>query len=321
MNDVDLVDVDLNLLVLFEAVFAEQHVGAASKRLHVSSSAVSHGLRRLRGLFDDPLFLRTPKGVVPTARAQELSGPVGEVLSRVRGVLGSVAPFQPATAKRRFTLGVPDATAAVVLPPLLALLSREAPGIDLGVRHLLPQTGFADLDAGTCDLVVLPVDDIPARFYSAILFEEEFVIAVRRGHPFLKAPTVRAYCELNHVLVSISADAHGYIDEVLAQKGLSRRVGLSVANFMLALAALVDTDFAAAIPGSLMASQAARFGLERVKPPLPLRRWNIRAIAPQVALRDAGVAWLFDALQRVTAAQRGNRESRQRSRKKRRTST
>lgn len=314
MNEIDLAQVDLNLLVLFEAVFAARHVGAAAARLHVSSSAVSHGLRRLRELLDDPLFLRTPKGVVPTTRAQELSAPVSEILSRVRAVMGSVAPFQPATATRRFTIGVPDSAAAVVLPPLLALLQREAPGIDLGVRHLMPQNGVEELDSGRCDLVIVPLEEVPARFCIKVLFEEEFVIAARRGHPFLKAPTLRAYCQLRHVLVSISGDAHGFIDQVLAEKGLSRRVALSVANFMLALAALVDTDFVAAIPSSLIAAQAGRFGLASVQAPLPLRRWDIGAVAPQVALRDAGVAWFFDALDRATA---GLRESGQRPRSRR----
>ncbi len=317
MNEIDLTSIDLNLLVLFEAVFAARHVGAAGARLHVSSSAVSHGLRRLRELFDDPLFLRTPKGVVPTARAVELSAAVVEILSRVRAVVGSVQPFEPATARRRFTIGVPDSTAAVVLPPLLSLLQREAPGIDLGHCHLLPQSAFDELDSGRCDLVIVPpLEQVPARFASTVLFEEEFVIAARRGHPFLKAPSLRAYCELRHVLVSASGDAHGYIDQVLAEKGLSRRVALSVASFMLALAALVETDFVAAVPSSMMVSQAARFRLGSVKAPLPLRRWNMCAIAPHVALRDAGVAWLLGAIERSAGAPRAKAGERTRRRKR-----
>ncbi|HEY6724037.1 MAG TPA: LysR family transcriptional regulator [Polyangiaceae bacterium] len=95
LNDIDLSRVDLNLLVVFEAVFRERHVANAAKRLHVSPSAVSHALGRLRDLFDDPLFLRNPKGVLPTARAAAISESVSEILSRVRGVVGSVAPFDP----------------------------------------------------------------------------------------------------------------------------------------------------------------------------------------------------------------------------------
>ncbi|HMJ10172.1 MAG TPA: LysR family transcriptional regulator [Polyangiaceae bacterium] len=308
MNEIQLSRIDLNLLVLFETVYTERHVASAAARLHVSPSAVSHGLRRLRQLFGDPLFLRTPKGVVPSARAEELNGPIADILGRVRGVMSSVTPFDAATSTRRFVLGLPDALAAVLLPPLIALLQREAPGIDLGIRHLLPQSGFDELETRASDLVVLPLDeDAPARFYSRALFDEEFVIAARRGHPFLKAPSLRSYCELCHVLVSVSGDSSGYIDQELAKKGISRRVALSVPHFMLALAALSDSDFVAAIPTTLMRAHAVRFKLASVKAPLPLRRWQVRIVAPAAAMPDGGLAWLFDAIERAAGSPRAAR--------------
>src|SRR6187397_1745910 len=111
---------DLNLLVLFDAVFEERHVGRAAERLNLTPSAVSHGLGRLRRLLNDPLFLRTPKGVVPTARAAELANPVADVLARARQVLATAQPFDPWTSVRRFTIGAPDGISAVFLPQLLA---------------------------------------------------------------------------------------------------------------------------------------------------------------------------------------------------------
>jgi DNA-binding transcriptional LysR family regulator len=302
MNTIDLTQVDLNLLVDFEAVFGERHVGRAAARLHLTSSAVSHGLGRLRELFADPLFLRIPKGVMPTARAAELAPSVADVLTRVRGVLGSVEPFSAKSSTRRFTLGMPDSSAAVLLPPLLSTLAREAPGIDLSIRHLLPQDGVQALDQGSVDLVVLALDDAPARFSSKVAWEEEFVIAARASHPFLKAPSLRRYCAQKHMLVSITGDPAGFLDQALAEKGLSRRVALSVPNFMLALAALADSDLLAALPNSLLAAHGERFGLGSVKAPLPLRRWQLRAVAPHAALTDPGVAWLFDAIDRAARA-------------------
>jgi DNA-binding transcriptional LysR family regulator len=299
MNSIDLSQVDLNLLVVFEAVFAERQVGKAALRLHLTSSAVSHGLGRLRELFADPLFLRIPKGVTPTARAAELAPRVADVLGRVRGVLGSVEPFSARSSTRRFRLGLPDASAAVLLPPLLGILAREAPGIDLSVRHLLPQDGVAALDQGSVDLVVLALDEVPARFFSKVVLEEEFVIAARAGHPYLKTPSLRRYCALEHMLVSITGDPAGFLDRALAEKGLSRRVALSVPNFMLALAALADSDLVAALPRSLLAAHGQRFDLGSVKAPLPLRRWQLRAVAPQAAMSDLGVAWLFTTVERA----------------------
>src|SRR5262245_45343322 len=129
LHKTDLTRADLNLLVLFEVVLKERHVGRAAERLNLSPSAVSHGLGRLRRLLNDPLCLRTPKGVVRTARGPELAEPIADVLGRVRSVISTAEPFDPATSRRRFTLGAPDAASAVVLPPLLAKLRRTAPGI------------------------------------------------------------------------------------------------------------------------------------------------------------------------------------------------
>ena len=102
LNQIDLSRADLNLLVLFEAVLKERHVGRAADRLNLTPSAVSHGLGRLRRLLNDPLFLRTPKGVVPTARATELAAPIADVLARVRSVISTAEPFDPAKSTRRF---------------------------------------------------------------------------------------------------------------------------------------------------------------------------------------------------------------------------
>src|SRR4051812_37476521 len=132
LNEIDLSRTDLNLLVLFQVVLEERHVGRAAERLNLTPSAVSHGLGRLRQLLNDPLFLRTPKGVVPTARAKALSEPIADVLARVRSVIATADPFDPAKSARRFMIGAPDAASAVFLPPLLAELRQSAPGINIG---------------------------------------------------------------------------------------------------------------------------------------------------------------------------------------------
>src|ERR1700752_5034844 len=138
LNEINLSRLDLNLLALFEVIFAERHVGRAAARLNLTPSAVSHGLGRLRRLLNDPLFLRTPKGVVPTARATELAAPIAEVRARARSFISTAAPFDPATSTRRFVIGAPDGISGVILRPLLAGLSRTAPRIDIGLRQMLP---------------------------------------------------------------------------------------------------------------------------------------------------------------------------------------
>lgn len=307
LNQIDLSRADLNLLVLFEAVMEEGHVGRAAERLNLTASAVSHGLGRLRRLLNDPLFLRTPKGVVPTARAMELAAPVADVLARVRSVISTAEPFDPATSTRRFTIAAPDGVAAVFLPPLLAELRRIAPGIDIGLRQLLPTQGetssdrvwrnaFADLETRTTDIAVMPSDDIPLRFHRRTLYEEDFVVAMRAGHPFAHAPTLDGYCERQHLVVSLTGDAHGFVDRVLAERNRSRRIALTVPNFMFALAVIAQTDLICALPRRFVAMHAPRFGVVGVEAPLPLGRFRLNAVAPKVAMMDMGLSWLFDAL-------------------------
>ena len=315
LNQIDLSRADLNLLALFEVVLDERHVGRAAERLNLSPSAVSHGLGRLRRLLNDPLFLRTPKGVVPTARATELAEPIADILARVRNVVSTAEPFDPATSTRRFTIGAPDGVSAVVVPALLAELRRRAPHIDVSVRQLLPphagaaferawQPALADLDARAIDIAIVPLHDIPARFIERTLYEEEFVIAARAGHPYARQPTLDRFCQARHLLVSLTGNAHGFVDEALAKRGRARRIALTVPNFMMALAVVAETDLIAALPKQLVAMHATRFGVVIAKAPFPLRSDHIRAIASKAAMMDAGVAWLFGVLQDMQQVRR-----------------
>ena len=146
------------------------------------------------------------------------------------------------------------------LPPLLAVLRECAPGIDISVRQLLPTQGetspehawraaFADLDARAMDIAIIPTDDAPMRFAEKPLYEEDFVIAMRTGHPFSDRPTIDRFLALQHLLVSHTGDAFGFIDRLLAEQGLSRRIALTVPNFMFALAVIAESDLVAACRG------------------------------------------------------------------------
>lgn len=304
VNKTNLARVDLNLLVLFDVVMKDRHVGRAAERLNLSSSAVSHGLSRLRRLLNDPLFLKTPKGVVPTARATDLAEPIADILARAREVISSAAPFDPASSTRRFTIGAPDGVSAVLLPPLLVKLMRVAPRIDVSVRQLLPTQGetspdrawrsaFADLEARTMDIAVLPSEHIPARFQKRSLFMEDFVVAMRADHPYAKAPSLERYCEARHLVVSHAGDPYGFIDRVLEEKGHRRRIALTVPNFMLALAVIADSDMIAALPRQFAAMHAARFGVIVQEAPLTLDGFRLNAVVPKVALLDTGLAWFY----------------------------
>ena len=326
LKQTDLSRIDLNLLVLFEIVFRERHVGRSAERLHLSSSAVSHGLGRLRALLGDPLFLKTPKGVVPTERALQLSTSVAEILARVRGVVSTATPFDPRQSTRRFVIGAPDGISSVILPPLLETLRGAAPGIDVGIRQLLPAQGFSvphlawkdalkELEDRAMDVAIIPFDDIPVRFHKAKLCEEEFVIAFRKGHSFQRNPTLKHFRELDHLVVSHTGDVSGFVDVELAKNGLSRRVALTVPNFMFALSVLAETGLVSALPKRFVEIHGARFGVVMATPPLPLPRFSINIIVPKVAMMDAGLAWLVQSLTQARTGDRpGNRTRRMLSR-------
>jgi DNA-binding transcriptional LysR family regulator len=298
LNKIDLSRTDLNLLALFEVVLEERHVGRAADRLRLSPSAVSHGLGRLRRLLNDPLFLRTPKGVVPTERATELSEPIGDILARARNVISTAAPFDAARSMRRFTIGSADGF-SVFLPALMAELEQTAPNIDIVMRHMQRETAIADLDTRAIDVAVAPFDEIPGRLFARTLYEENFVVAAHRGHPFLDAPTLAHYCQMRHLMIAPRGDPHGPVDDLLSQHGLSRRVALAVPNFMLGIDVISKTDLISIQPQRFVAMHAERFGIAWVEVPLSVGRQPVLAVAPKVAMMDAGIAWLFDALARA----------------------
>lgn len=304
LNQIDLSRIDLNLFVVFEAVLAERHVGRAASRLHLSPSAVSHGVGRLRRLLGDPMFLRTPKGVVPTARALELVGPIAELLAGAGRVVASAEPFDPATSTRAFTIGAPDGATAFLVP-LMDRLSAEAPRVDIRLRQLLPSEGgqetstawaptLAQLDARTIDLAIGPFENVPARFETRDLWDEDFVIASRAGHPFALKPDLSAYCAAGHIVVSQTGDAHGFVDLTLVERGLSRRVALTVPGFFMAASVVGATDLLAALPRSFADTLGGSLAI--TEPPLPLLHFNLKAVLPKAAFADAGIAWLLAVL-------------------------
>ena len=307
MNYIHLSRLDLNLLVLFHVVLDERHVGRAAARLNLTPSAVSHALGRLRDLLNDPLFLRTPKGVVPTARAMELSQPVAEILAQVESVMGSAAPFDPATSDRRFVIGAPDAVLTSAMMSLLPYIESKAPHVSIGLIHLMPgrrsdstrapwQGSLDMLEKRELDVAILPLHSIPPRFVARRLYEEDFVVAMRKGHAFMRAPNEAAFCRSRHLLVSIDGDPVGIVDQMLAKRGLARRVVLTVPTFMMALAHLSNSDLIAALPRRLVQRHAAKFGLAFVNLPFKRKSDSVEAIATRAAMMDAGIAWLMDAV-------------------------
>ena len=218
------------------------------------------------------------------------------MLAQARHVVGSSEPFDPSRSTRRFTIGAPDGIGAVALPTALAAIRRDAPGIDVSIRDLQPLDALAALDARAVDVALYPLDDMPARCATRVLYEEDFVIAARIGHAFAATPTLESYCSAQHLLVSRTGDSSGFVDRVLAERGVSRRVMLTIPSFIWGLAIVAESDLLAALPRSLVRAHGARFGVVAVEAPADFGRFRIHAVARDVAMMDLGVAWLMDVL-------------------------
>lgn len=298
LNQIDLARVDLNLLVLFEAVLEEQHVGRAAQRLHLSASAVSHGIRRLRHTLSDPLFLKHPKGMVPTARATDIAPAVAQILAQIREVVGSAEPFDPTRSKRRLIIGAPDALAVLLLPPVLAAIARTAPNVSVGVQNMLPNELIPALDARRIDVALYPSDELPARFESRLLFEEDFIVAARTGHSLGKRLSLKQYCALRHVLVSTSGEPRGFVDDVIESQGCYRTIALTVPSFLFALAVVANSELVGTLPRTVVREYASRFGVSAIEPPLQLGRSQVHAVASKAARMDGAVTWLLELLER-----------------------
>jgi len=309
MNLAQLARTDINLLLLFQAVLEEGHVGRAAQRLHLTPSAVSHGLKRLRDLLNDPLFLRTPKGVTPTERALALAAPVAQALEQVAAILDAATPFDPASSKRRFTIGAPDAVLAAFVMPALEMIGADAPQVDFGLIHVLA-TGraagdepwadaLASLDRRAVDVAILPIRTVPPRFSALPLYEDIFVAVARSGHPLGQHPTLDAFCQAEHVLVSMTGDPFGFVDAALAEIGRQRRIALTVPSFMMALAMLAHSDLVAVTPQRLVSRYSGVFGLDAIELPIERQADCMSAVATRAAMMDAGLAWLVNALHRV----------------------
>jgi len=187
MKPLDLTRFDLNLLVVLEALWVERHVGRAAERLHLSQSAASHALSRLRTAFDDQLFVRNPRGIAPTPLAMELMPRVAAVLESVRLVASPRGPFDPGRLQTTLSVAATDHAVLTVIAPVLDRIQAAAPGVKLRLRPADIESAVSMLDAGDLDIVLGSGSfaRIPQRLDCRPVHQERFVGIARKGHPAL----------------------------------------------------------------------------------------------------------------------------------------
>lgn len=288
--------IDLNLLVILEALLSERHLSRAALRLHMSQPAVSHALARLRHLLGDPLLLRGKGGFQPTARALALARPLAEALQNVRSVLGG-AVFDAASTQRVFRLAMSDYGAAQVLPLLLRRLRTDAPGIDLAISYASRPAMLAALQDGEIDLALGVFAQLPQQLHSDLLFEETFICAL---DPASLAPgetlNLETYLARPHVLVaSTDGGMAGEVDAALAKLGRTRRVAVRLPHWTVAPALIRGTDLVLTVARRAVQGPDHQ-GLMLQAPPFAIAPFAFELVRHQRTDGDAGIAWLRAAI-------------------------
>jgi len=289
----DLSNLDLNLLRVFDAVARERHVTRAAQRLNLSQPAVSNALGRLRVALADDLFLRRPGGVEPTALALSLAPPIAEMLDRLRETLVAQAPWVPAQADRVFTLGLSEYAEAVLAPPLVQQLAREAPGVLLAFRHADRTNWEGLLTGGEAQLAIGVLPEPPALYTRLRLLPEAFCTLMRPGHPLAEGElTPERFVGVPHILHSPNGSRSGAMDEALGALGFSRRLGVVVAHLSAVPAILARTDMIITLSARLAHQLAVAHGLVVRCPPVPVRHTRLSLVFHRRFEADAGHAWL-----------------------------
>lgn len=290
---------DLNLLVAFDVLMRELNVTRAAEQMFITQSAMSHILQRLRQQLDDPLLVKTPAGMKPTARALALIEPVRTLLNEMEQLIQPPLEFEAETSQRRFVLAATDYMELLLIPELSALVDQIAPGIDIHIKRTESSFPVAALENGSLD-VVLGFESVlnpPAHLHCEHLFNDRMACVVRQDHPLItKAPSLNEYVTAPHMLISRTGSNVGLIDQKLTELGLERRIKLIVPHFLSAPLIVAETDMILSLPYRI-AEQFKKFASLEIFPvPIELPSYELIMIWHPLYDKDPAHLWLRDKI-------------------------
>jgi DNA-binding transcriptional LysR family regulator len=294
-------DVDLNLLRVFDAVLHERGVTPAAARLGLTQPAVSNALARLRAVFGDALFVRTGAGMDATPFARELAEPVRQALALLESALAHGPGFDPGTSTRAFRFYMSDLGQIEFLPPLVERVQASAPGVRLESVALDVENINGALAAGALDLAVgfLPALGPPVRRQA--LFCDPYVCLMRADHPAIgKTLTRQKFLEASHALVSYRG-GHRVIEEALERAGLARRIALRVPHFTVVPMVLERTDLILTLPLRVARVYEKRGNFKSLPPPVPIPPAEVAVHWHERFEADPGNRWLREQLSELFA--------------------
>lgn len=241
--------VDLNLFIVFDAIYTEANLTRAGQIVGITQPAVSNALARLRETFNDPLFVRTAQGMVPTPMAQNIIGPVRNALSLLRVSVQESRTFNPLQANKTYRISMTDLTEEIILPPLFQRLRRQAPAVQIESFLSKRRETTKELAAGRLDFAVdAPLNTDPQVRHVKLL-SDRYVCALRKGHPLAKDKlTLDEYMSLTHIHISSRRSGLGYVDLTLGKMGIQRKIALRSQHYLMASMVMQKTDMAMTVP-------------------------------------------------------------------------
>lgn len=249
--------IDLNLLVILDAMLRERHVTRAAQSVGLSQPAMSSALARLRHALGDELFVRTATGMQPTPRAIALIEPVRQALGQIARLLEPDHGFDPCTSVRRYVVRLSDLLGYILLPRLVSEIARTAPHVSLDVVHLSPLQTSDALERDEVDVAVSTGLAHSSSICHRELFPDRMVCVMRAGHPLASRKlTLDRFLASRHLKVSMSPTDTRFVDDVLASWNTPRNVALNVPHWLLVPRVLEQTDYMAVMPETFAAAIA-----------------------------------------------------------------
>ena len=299
MNQVN--NFDLNLLRVFGAVHAEGHIGRAAKRLGITQPAVSHAIQRLRDSVDDPLFIRSGKGVEPTARANEMATYARDSLESAKAAITTFQDFDPAASNRAFHVGLPDHAVAKYAPMILTTFSRCAPKLGIHLHDVKTPDAIRLLEQGEIDMAANVIEDLPKRFKSMPLFTSQIVVIASKQNPYIKGKIdLAGYLKARHLIYSASQPMNSALDEALAKWGITRDIGMTISGHLSVPMIIAHSDLIATVTRELAEPYVEKYGLQMLKLPFDVPDIQVSLFWHERNDQDAGHQWLREMAVKMT---------------------
>ncbi len=256
---VNLRGVDLNLLVVLDALLRERHVTRAARVVGLSQPAMSSALARLRLVFKDELLIRTATGMQPTSRAEALIEPVRQAIGQIERVLASDQGFDAEKSVRRFVLRLSDLLSYLLLPSLMEQVAQSAPGVSLDVKHLSPPQTIDAIERDEIDVAVSMGLEHTGTVKREVLFADRMVAMMRSTNPLTTGKiTLKRLLTTRHLKVSMSTTDLRLADDILSKANVERDVAVNVPHWLLVPHVLATSDYVAVMPGAFAAAVQTR---------------------------------------------------------------